>query len=87
YEDVLVIDINLTGTGNVVSVTIFDESGNYIRKLTGNHFAGSDATLTWDGTSADGSLVNRGIYVFFIEMYNDKGKTKTWKKVCAVIRD
>jgi len=86
YEDVLVIDINLTGTGNVVSVTIFDESGSFIRKLSENYFAGRGGALTWDGTAADGSLVNRGIYILLIEMFNDKGKTKTWKKVCAVIR-
>lgn len=87
YEDILVIDINLPGAGNVVSVTVFDESGNYVRKLAENHFAGSRASLTWDGTTANGSLVNRGIYILFIEMYNDQGKTKTWKKVCAVIRN
>ncbi|MCU0472821.1 MAG: lamin tail domain-containing protein [Bacteroidales bacterium] len=87
YEDVLVIDINLTVTGNVVSVTVFDESGNYIRKLAENHFAGSNASFIWDGTAADGSLVNRGIYILFIEMYNDHGQTKRWKKVCAVIRE
>jgi flagellar hook assembly protein FlgD len=86
YEDVLVIDIDPSGLGNVVSVTVFDETGNYIRKLVENLFAGSRASVTWDGTAADGSLVNTGIYVFLIELYNDKGKTKTWKKVCTVIR-
>ena len=69
YEDVLVIDINFPGIGNVVSVTIFDESGNFIRKLSENYFAGRGGALTWDGTSADGSLVNRGIYIFLIEMF------------------
>jgi hypothetical protein len=86
YEDVLVIDIDPSGLGNIVSVTVYDETGNYIRKLAENLFAGSKASVTWDGVAADGSLVNTGIYVFLIELYNDKGKTKTWKKVCTVIR-
>lgn len=86
YEDVLIIDIDPSGLGNVVSVTVFDETGNYIRKLAENLFAGSRASVTWDGTAEDGSLVNTGIYVFLIELYNDKGKTKSWKKVCTVIR-
>jgi hypothetical protein len=86
YEDVLVIDIDPSGLGNVLSVTVFDETGNYIRKLAENLFAEGRASVTWDGTAADGSLVNAGIYIFLIELYNDKGKTKTWKKVCTVIR-
>jgi hypothetical protein len=86
YEDVLVIDFNLDGIGNVVSVTIFDETGGYVRKISENLFAGSQASVIWDGTAADGSLVRRGIYIIFIELYNDKGKTKSWKKVCTVIR-
>jgi len=85
-DDVLVIDINPQGTGNVISVTIFDETGNYIKKLAENFFAGTQATLVWDATDDNGSLVERGIYIIFIELFNDKGRTKSWKKVCAVIR-
>ena len=86
YEDVLLIDFNLDGIGNVVSVTIFDETGGFVRKISENLFAGSQASVIWDGTADDGSLVRRGIYIIFIELYNDKGKTKSWKKVCTVIR-
>jgi len=85
-EDVLVIDINPEGTGNVISVTIFDETGNYITKLAENFFAGNQATLVWDGTDDRRNIVARGIYIIFIELYNDKGRTKSWKKVCAVVR-
>jgi hypothetical protein len=86
-EDMLVIDFNLEGTGNVLSVTIFDETGAFIRKITENFFAGPEATLVWDGTADDGTLVSQGIYVVLIQLYDDKGKTKTRKKVCTVIRD
>ncbi len=86
YEDILVMDFNLEGTGNILSVTIFDETGAYVRKITENLFAGPEATLVWDGTAANGSLVDSGIYIVFIELYNDKGKTRSWKKVCTVIR-
>ena len=64
YEDVLVIDFNLEGIGNVISVTIFDETGSYVRRVAENYFAGDKASLVWDGTSDDGTLVDRGIYIF-----------------------
>ncbi len=86
YEDVLVIDLNLTGIGNVVSVTLFDETGNYVKKLCENLYAGNSASISWDGTAIDGSLVHRGIYILLIEIYDDKGKTRSWKKVVTVIR-
>jgi Lamin Tail Domain len=86
HEDLLVIDLNLKGIGNIVSVTVYNETGIFIRKLANNLLAGSTATITWDGTASDGSLVNSGIYIILISVYDDTGKTVKWKKVCAVIR-
>jgi hypothetical protein len=86
FEDYLTIGMNLQGKGNVVSVMVFDETGNYVRKLASNLYAGADASVIWDGTAEDGSLVKSGIYIIFISLYDDTGKTKQWKKVCAVLR-
>jgi hypothetical protein len=85
-EDFLTINMNLQGTGNVVSVTVFDEAGNYVRKLASNLFVGTNATLTWDGTGADGSRLDTGIYIILITTYNDSGTIGKWKKVCTVIK-
>jgi hypothetical protein len=86
YEDFLTINIKLKGNGNVVSITIFDEAGSFVRKLTSNLFSGAEASVIWDGTTADGSPVNTGIYIFLITTYNDTGKTEKWKKVVTVLR-
>jgi hypothetical protein len=85
-DDFLTLKMSLNGTGNVVSAIIFDEIGSYIRKLASNMYAGNEASLIWDGTSDDGSLVKTGIYIVLITRYNDTGKTSKWKKVCTVIR-
>jgi hypothetical protein len=86
YEDILVISMKLEGSGNIVSVTIFDENGRFVKKLTDNMFAGPAATVVWDGTSLDGSLLDTGIYIFLITLFDDRGKTGRWKKVCSVVR-
>jgi hypothetical protein len=86
YEDFLIIDFTLEGNSNVISVTVFDESGNYVRKIAENMYAGQEASLIWDGTSDDGSMVTTGIYIVFITLFDDSGKTNRWKKVCTVIR-
>jgi hypothetical protein len=85
-EDFLKIMLNLTGNGNVVSMMVFDEAGNYVRKIAANLFAGAEASVIWDGTADDGSMVKTGIYIILITIYDDTGKTARWKKVCTVIR-
>jgi hypothetical protein len=87
FEDVLVIGLSLTGNGNVVSVTVFDETGNYVKKILTNMLTGQEASIIWDGTADDGSPVNTGVYIVFITLYDDTGKTNKWKKVCTVIRN
>jgi hypothetical protein len=86
-EDFLEIKFKLQGTGNVVSISIFDEAGNYIRKLASNLVTGGESGISWDGTAADGTIVRTGIYVILITTYNDSGKIQKWKKVCTVIRN
>jgi hypothetical protein len=86
FEDFLTITMNLNGNGNVVSILVFDESGNYISKIATNLFAGAEASVIWDGTAEDGSSVRTGIYIILISLYDDTGKTAKWKKVCTVIR-
>ena len=86
FEDFLEIGFSLNGNGNVISVTVFDETGRYLKKVASNLLAGPEATLIWDGTADDGTLVRTGIYIVLITLYDDTGKTNKWKKVCTVIR-
>ena len=85
-DDLLLIDFNLKGTGNVLNVSVFDETGGFVRKLASNFFAASKATITWDCTADDGSMVRSGIYVLLISVFDETGKTEKWKRVCTVVR-
>jgi hypothetical protein len=86
YEDLLVIDMNFRTNGTVVTITIFDETGGYVCKPADNLLAGNRASVTWDATADDGSIVRSGIYIILVSAYDDSGKTEKWKRVCAVIR-
>jgi len=86
FEDFLVIDMNLEGNDNVVTVTVFDETGQFVDRIAENILAGSNATIVWDATYKSGQLVREGIYIILIELFSDKGKKKSWKKVCTVLR-
>jgi hypothetical protein len=86
FEDLLLIRCDPKGSGNVVSVSVFDELGGYVRKIAANLSVGSGADLIWDGKSDDGTLVDTGIYIILIQVYNEYGRSTRWKKVCTVIR-
>ncbi len=85
-EDFLIIDLKLTGTGNVISITVFNETGSFVKKLTDNLLAGPEASIVWDGTAEDEKLVSTGIYIILISIFDDSGKVQNRKKVCTVIR-
>ncbi len=86
YEDILVIDFNFEGTGNIVTVTVFDETGTYVNRLAENVLAGYQASMAWDGTADDRKPVSSGIYIILVSVFDDIGKSYQWKKVCTVIR-
>jgi hypothetical protein len=85
-DDVLTIKLNLAGTGNVLTVTIFDENGTKVKQLAENLLSGPETYLAWDGTDDSGALLPAGIYIFLITLFNDTGKTEKWKRVCTIIR-
>ena len=85
-EDFLVIDLALTGLGNIISVAVFDETGSFVRKIADNILAGPEASIVWNGTADDKKLVDTGIYILLITVFDDTGKIQKWKKVCTVIR-
>jgi hypothetical protein len=86
-DDILVIGFSLNGNSNIISAAIFDESGNYVKKIAANLLAGPEASVIWDGTADDCSPVKTGIYIVFISLYDDTGKTEKWKKICTVVRN
>jgi hypothetical protein len=86
FEDFLSVSLSLVGDDNVVTLTVFDETGSLIRKLASNMLTGAEASFIWDGTADDGTPVKSGIYVVLIIIFDDKGKTERWKRVCTVLR-
>ncbi len=85
-EDFLTVSLTPGGIDNVVSLSVYDETGGLVRKIASNMLTGAEVTFIWDGTADDGTPVNSGIYIVLITIFDDKGKVENWKKVCAVLR-
>lgn len=86
FEDILVINLTLTGNENVVSVRIYDETGSLVNRLADNLMSGPHVSIIWNGTLMDGTIAGTGIYIILITVFDDTGKTIRFKKACTVLR-
>lgn len=86
FEDFLQITFANRNPGTVISVSIYDENGSYVRKLAGNMLAGTQTILVWDGTADDRQPLQTGIYIILISWYDETGASEKVKKVCTIIR-
>jgi len=87
YEDILELSFSLPTIGNVVSVSIYSETGKLVHKLANNMTMENGAVLFWDGTVSNGRLATSGIYIIHIEILSGNGRREDIKKVCTIIRN
>ncbi len=71
---------NETNKSNIVSIDIYDITGNLIKKLVTNKENKGMFEYIWDGKSEKGLEVSRGIYIAVIEINGEYMKTKLIKR-------
>lgn len=87
YEDFAIINYNLTQPVSQVRIKIFDSRGRMIRTLANNLASGSKGSIVFDGLEDDGQPMRIGIYIIFLEAFNDNsGVVETLKTVVVVAR-
>ena len=87
YEDILELSFSLPTIGNVVSVSIYSETGKLVHRLANNITMEDGTVIFWDGTITNGGLATNGIYIIHIEILSGNGRRTDIKKVCTVIRN
>ena len=54
-------------------MTIYNDRGQLIRRLTTNEVIGQTGTIDWDGIDDDGNLSDIGIYIVHVSLFNAEG--------------
>jgi len=85
-DDYTTLHMQLHEQGWIATILIFDVGGNKIRDLMFNSMLGTEESFIWDGTSNDGRPAQVGIYLFYIEIFNQKGHVKKIRKVVTLTR-
>ena len=74
------------GPGFIGNVEIYDLQGRRIKTMGSNMLLGSETILPWDGKGNDGKAAPFGIYLIYIEIFNQQGVTKKYRKVVTLAR-
>lgn len=68
------ISLGLSGDAASVTVTIEDQNGNIVRKITTGGMQAGSQSLKWDGNSDAGSPLPDGLYSYSVEAEDTSGK-------------
>lgn len=84
YNDELTIKFKLSKSGYIANVRIFDAVGRQVRFLVKNQSLGQEGIWLWDGKSESGQKLNIGVYIILVEVFDQEGHTKAFKKTCTL---
>jgi hypothetical protein len=84
YNDKLSIKFRLSKPGYIANVRIFDSIGKHVRFLVKNQSLAQEGSWLWDGKSESGQRLNIGVYIILVEIFDQEGHTKTFKKTCTL---
>jgi hypothetical protein len=86
YEDIVLLLYKMTEPGYVANIIIYDAAGRAVRYLVLNGIIGTDGYWTWNGLDDKGQQLPMGVYIFFTEIFNLKGKKERFKNAVVLAR-
>ncbi len=85
-DDFTTIQYEVTESGYIANITIFDAAGRPIRNLVRNGTLGLNGYWNWDGLDDKGRKIPIGTYIIFTELFNLQGKKATFKNAVVLAR-
>lgn len=86
FNDFLALNFLLETGDFIGSVWVYDLEGREIIQLLSNESLGSSTLVQWDGRNADQHLADMGIYILFIQLWDEFGNLKNYKETCALVK-
>jgi len=72
------------GPGFIGNIQIYDLQGKKTKTLCSNMLLGTETILSWDGKRNDNKEASIGIYLIYIEIFNQQGIVKKYRKVVTL---
>ena len=84
FEDFTTINYQMTESGYVANITIFDAAGRLVKSLAKNATLAIAGSFKWDGLDDKFIKVPVGAYVIYTEIFNANGNKKSFKNAVIV---
>ncbi len=85
-DDQAFLTLSPGGAGFIGNIEIYDLQGRKIKTICSNSLLGTETILSWDGKCNDSRDAPLGIYLIYIEIFNQKGEVKKYRKVVTLAR-
>ncbi len=86
YNDVLTITYPAATAGEVINITLYTDKGYEVKHLVRNQLLGTNNVFVWDGTNEENAKATVGIYIIYVEVFDQKGKTERIQKSCVLAK-
>lgn len=84
YNDELTIRFKLSKPGYIANVRIFDIAGRQVAFLVKNQSLAQEGSWIWKGDNDSEQKQTIGVYIVLVELFDQEGHTKTFKKTCTI---
>jgi|GEM_PF-289933 len=84
YNDELTIKYKLSKPGYIANIRIFDVAGRQVKLLVKNQSLAQEGNWLWNGESESGQKLSIGVYIILVEVFDEEGNTKVFKKTCTI---
>jgi hypothetical protein len=84
YNDELTIKFSFSKPGYMANVRIFDIAGRQVKFLVKNQSLAQEGSWLWDGTTEAGQKLGIGVYIVLVEVFDQEGHRKVFKKTCTL---
>jgi hypothetical protein len=84
FDDLLQIAYAFDGPSWTGSVFVMDAQGALVKQLVRNAWMGAEGAFSWNGEDEQSRKAPIGMYVIYMEAFNEKGQVKKLRKACAL---
>ncbi|MEN8138924.1 MAG: lamin tail domain-containing protein [Bacteroidota bacterium] len=83
-NDITEIYYTMTKPGFIANVKVFNANGVFIKNIANNYLMGIEGSFIWDGTDINNHINSKGIYVFWIEIFDLEGNVMVYKSTVVL---
>lgn len=83
-NDISQIIYNMDKPKYIANVKVFDANGIFIKEISNNYLMGIKGSFIWNGTDYKNRISPKGIYVYWIEIFDLEGNVSVYKKVIVL---